>query len=144
MKIFGKVHWMVLVGGLGILVIVGILLTAGESPQARASAFLSALAEGDAQKLAELSHVPDRSKEEVLAEWEKTVERSRHYQFAWEVKSMVQQADDQAAIRLGWYRNLGPSSYEEKFDLSLRKIDGQWYVIPSSLSRQAYPFLPRF
>lgn len=144
MKIFGKVHPLVAAGILGIIVLVVILVTGGESPQVRGSAFMSALARGDAAKLAELSYVEGISDEEMRAAWEESVERGQYYRFMWRPTSLVNQSNDQAAMRMFIVRNPGPSAYEENFQISLKKVDGKWKVLPQTLSREAYPFLPRF
>jgi hypothetical protein len=144
MKIFGKVHWLVALGIVGILVLAAIMLTGGESPQSRGAAFMSALAEGDAKKLASLSYVEGMSDAEIEAEWEETVSRSKYYRFMWRPLSMVQQDQEQAAMKMFMVRNPGPSSYEENFQISLQKVDGKWKVLPNTLSREAFPFLPRF
>ncbi len=144
MKLFGKVHWLVATGIVGILVLAVILLTGGESPQVRGSAFMSALARGDAKKLAELSYVEGVSQDKLLADWEEAVGRAKYYRFLWRPLSMVQQDSEQAAMRMYLVRNPGPAAYEENFQISLKKVDGQWKVQPNSLSREAYPFLPRF
>lgn len=144
MQFLRRVHWMVYAGVIGLVVLGVILIGSGESPQFRAAAFMSALSRGDAKTLAELTYVEGADQAELLAAWEESVERAKYYRFGWQTKSMVQQSSDQAAVRLGVVRNPGPSSYEENYDLSLTKVDGEWKVVPSSLSRELYPYLPRF
>lgn len=135
---------MVYAGVIGLVVLGVILFSTGESPQFRAAMFMSALARGDAKTLADLSYVEGADKADVEAAWQESVERAKYYQFVWQATSMVQQSPEQAAVRLNVVRNPGPSSYEEKYDVSLQKIDGEWLVVPSSLSRELYPYLPRF
>lgn len=140
----GKVSIVAIAGLVGIAVIIGILVSGGESPETAAARFMGALAEGDAEVLAETSFVPDVSDEELLAKWKQTVEAGKYYKFLWDLKGNVQDAPDQVKVGMDVWRNFGPNSYEERFTLVVKKQDGEWKVLANAISREMYPFLPRF
>lgn len=145
MNFLRRVHWLVIVGVVGIALVFGLIVMGGESPQTKAAQFMSALATANVDKLADTSYVKGVSPEEMKEQWAKCIGLSKYYTFQWRVASIVPQSADQVGIRLQIVRNAAvPGSYEEPYDIMVKKVDGRWYVDPTSLSREAFPFLPRF
>lgn len=144
MKTAGKVHWMTVAGIAGIVLVIGIFMMGGESPQFKASEFMTALGKGDVQTLAKTTYVKGWEEAKLAEEWQRTIDRGQYYRFIWKITSAVDQGPDQVAVRMSIARNPGASSYDENFQLIVKKIDGHWKVLGNSLSREMYPYLPRF
>lgn len=142
-KTSGKVHWMTISAIVGVVVVGGVLMSGGDDPTGRAATFMAALARGDAQTLAENTYVEGKSQEEILKEWEETVAASKLYRFKFEVRG-AQPTGNNAQVRMGVWTNYGPGSYDENFQLDMVKVDGKWKVRGNGISRDMYPFLPRF
>lgn len=141
MKQSGSVNWMVIVGLIGVVVITGLMFVGGDSATPAGSRFMIALGTGDVDTLAEVSYIPDKSKEEIRKDWESTTKLTKYVLFKYKFLGEDRVADDQATIRMDVMK---PSTgYDEKFSLPMRKIDGEWKVEVRGLSRQLYPFLPR-
>src|SRR5690606_33095157 len=129
------------VGVVGILVL---LFSTGESASTVGVKFMEALADGDADRLTQLSVHPDMSAEELKEEWEYTTQvAGKHYLFKYAVLGEQMQSDDLATVRIQVVRNYSPGAYEENFGLPMEKHDGKWKVVVNELSRQMYPGLPR-
>ncbi len=105
---------------------------------------MSALAKQDVDELADCSFVGTKSKEEVKEAWKRTFSYSKHFAFEWSSVAASQPDPNNGMVRLQVKGNANlPSSYEERFDLALRKVDGNWKVDVRAISREMYPFLPR-
>ncbi len=143
MKRSGKVHWMVLAAMAAAVAVIALFLTGGSSPQTTGQVFMSALVRGDAKVLAENSTSSSMSQEELLKAWEKTVKDAEHYRFTYRILAASQTSNDSAAVIMHVLRNLDITSYEENFQLDLKKVDGKWKVRIEGLSREMYPFMPR-
>ncbi|MFM9873986.1 MAG: hypothetical protein ACKVQS_11040 [Fimbriimonadaceae bacterium] len=143
LKTSGKVHWITIGGLLGLLLLAFVFLSAGDTPQSRAAIFMSALSRGDYKTLADSTIVEGKSKEELEAAWKKTVEDAKYYRFTFEIRGM-QPTGDTAQIRMGVWRNYTPGAYDENFGLDMVKKGKRWYVRGNGISREMYPFLPRF
>lgn len=145
MKRSGKLHWMMAVGLLGVIVIVGLLFFKREGPETVASKFLTALTTRDAAKLTELSYYPGSSKEELRKQWDfATQVAGRDYQFVWKIKFAKMADENTATVALEFTRDaVNPMSYGENFQLPMVREDGQWLVDVRSLSKVMYPALPR-
>ncbi len=133
---------------LGVVVAVAalvVLLFMGQkSPGEAGSRFMDALARGDVDTLVKTSYSPGKSPEELRKDWEfATHTVGKHYLFHWEITSSNVVNDDSATVRLAVQRNFGPGSYDENYGLPLHKIDGEWKVDASGISREMYPALPR-
>jgi hypothetical protein len=142
-KCAGKIHWMTITAIVGAVLMVGILMSGGDDPAGRAATFMSALARGDAKTLAESTYVEGKSQEEILKEWEKSVEDAKYYRFKFKIKG-AQPTGETAQVRMGVWRNFSAGAYDENFQLELVKRDGKWKVRGNGISREMYPFLPRF
>lgn len=128
--------------------VVGLLamtLSTGESPMFVGSSFMAALADGDSQALAELSYGDGVTEEELVEMWEYTTHvAGLYFTFSYEITGETKPQDDTAIVTMEYVKNAGMSgSYPEKFQLPLKKVDGEWRVDVFSLSRDMYPGLPR-
>lgn len=143
-KVSGKIHWLTIAVPVGLLVLGAVFMSGGEDPQVRAGIFMSALARGDAKTVAESCFIDGVSQEEILKAWEQSVQDAEYYRFTYRITG-VQQNGDTAQARM--YVNRSPlqgGGYDENFQLDLKKIDGKWKVRLNGISREMYPFMPRF
>lgn len=143
MKRSGKTHIVVILGILGIIVTIALVFFSGESPQTKASKFMTALATANADELAQYSYDETRTEEELKVAWEQSLKDSKYYRFAWKPDAAVLTNDTLATVKLIVVRNPGAQSYDENFEIELRKFDGEWKVVVPSISRELYPWLPR-
>jgi hypothetical protein len=129
----------------GLLAIIVLAFASGESAQSVGSQFMAALARGDAKALAQLSHVPGMSKEELEKEWEFTTSvAAKHYTFRYKILGQVEASRNDASVRMQVWRNYAAGgSYEENFPLPMERVDGKWKVLVRGMSRKMYPGLPR-
>lgn len=106
--------------------------------------WLYAFGEGNLDRITELSFMDGLTPEQKRAEWKKTLDRAKYYTYVWNVKRSVKTTDTEATITLGFWRNATKGgSYEEKYELPLRKVDGKWLVDVRGISRSMFPALPR-
>lgn len=143
LRVAGRIHWLTIAALAGIVLMVVVLMSGGNDAQSRASIFMSALSRGDAKVLAESTYVKGKSKEEILAGWEKTVEDAKYFQFKYQLMG-IQTTGESAIVRMEVWRDISPGGYPEPFQLDLTKADGDWKVRGNGLNREMYPFLPRF
>lgn len=143
LRVAGRIHWLTIAALVGVLAMAAVLLSGGDDAQVRAATFMSALARGDAQKLAESTYVQGKSEAEILEAWKKTVEDAKYYRFKYRILG-IQPTGDSAVVRMHVWRSYRPGSYEENFQLDLVRQDGKWKVRGNGISREMYPFLPRF
>lgn len=115
----------------------------GQTPRAAAGQFMTALAKGDADGLADLSIVQTKSRDDMKKQWEDTVRHTRSYVFVWQILAVTQNGDN-ATVKLDVVRNAtDPMSYAEHFELPLTKRDGKWKVLVPQISREMFPYLPQ-
>lgn len=145
MKRSGKVHWMVLVGLVGILAIAFLLLFSKESASVAAQRFMMALAKGDVETLTKMSSMPGRTEEDIRKQWEfATKEAGPYYRFVWQINRSNDSGPNTSAVVMDVLRNATDAqSYQEKYELPMIKENGVWKVEVSSISRGLYPALPR-
>lgn len=144
MKRSGRVSIFVIITVVLMAAVVGLFLLAGESPTGVGTKFLTALANGNAKTLAELSYMEGETPAEMEEAWKKTYEASKYWLFAYKVMGSTEQDANTASIRLEWVKNIAnPSAYGEKFELPMVKVDGKWKVDVRAISRAMYPNLPR-
>lgn len=143
LKTAGKIHWITIGGLLGLVLLAVVFMGSGDDPQNRATIFMSALSRGDYKTLADSTYVEGKSKEEIEASWKKSVENARYYRFTYAIKGM-QPTGQSAQVRMVVWRNYRPGQYEENFGLEVIKKGKRWYVRGNGISRDMYPFLPRF
>lgn len=141
----GKVHWLTIAVVAALAVVIGLLFFSKESPAVNGSKFMFALQEGDVKALTALSHMPGRAPEEIEKQWKYATEVvSPHYFFAWRVTDSQTAGPDSATVRMDVVRDvLSPSSFSEKFELPLTRVNGVWKVDVSRIDRKLYPGLPR-
>jgi hypothetical protein len=145
MKRAGRIHWLVLVGVLGLLAIAFILVFSKESPSIAANRFMYALAKGDVKTLTELSFHPNADKESIRKQWEfATKEAGPYYRFTWKIRHGKEAGDGTAAVVMDVVRDVfAASAYDEKFELPMVMHEGRWMVDVPAISRNLYPALPR-
>ena len=131
--------------GAFVLALIFIVAVAGESPSTTGAKFMSALAEGDVDKLVELSFLDGSSDEELREKWEYTTKVvGPHYIFQFNIEDSNKQSDDKAVVRMELIRNYGSNTaYPDRFELELMKIGDKWKISVASLDRAIYPGLPR-
>ncbi len=135
---------MVYVGVIGALAIAYLLLFSQAGPEMVATRFMSALVEGNTDKLTELSYYQGGSKKELKDKWDfSTKVAGKYYVFAWKIKFSKLADEKSAGVAMEVIRNAqSPSSYPENFQLPLVKHEGNWLVDVRSISREMYPALP--
>ena len=127
-----------------VLVIAGLFFMGRESATTVASRFMSALAKQDPEEISKSSFIGTKTPEEAKAAWKKTFEYTKHYAFEWYVSGSSQPDEKNAMVKLQVRGNADSSaSYDEKFDLALRKVDGKWLVDVRAISHDMYPALPK-
>lgn len=144
MKRRGRANWLVILGSIGLVVIIALFFLGGRSASSVAAEFMSALGKHDVAKLTELSYMDGSTPEEVRKKWEYTVQVAPYYRFRWQFLGESNPTPDSAAVRLWVWRDAqSPATYEEKFEIPLVKIDGNWKVDVRGLNRLMFPALPR-
>ena len=145
MSRFLRIHWMVYVGVFGALIVAFLLLFSKEGPEIVASKFMSALVEGNPDKLTALSYYPDGSKGGLREQWQfSTQVAGKLYVFAWKIKFAKQADENSAGVAMDVIRNAqSQMSYPENYQLPLVKHEGKWLVDVRSISREMYPAMPK-
>jgi hypothetical protein len=141
MKRAGKVHFLVVAGIVGIVVVVALLLSGQKSPMTAADEFMRALAKGDVDTLVAMSYT-SQPKDELREDWDFAVNKAgKYYQFMYKLKYMKQNDPNNAVVAMDLEkRSVG---YAENFQLSMVKDAGEWKVDVRSISRNMFPALPR-
>jgi hypothetical protein len=126
-------------------VIALVTLTRTESPETVAHDFMNALVMGDADTLAKLSYMDPDTPEQIRSKWDFTVHKAGpHYRFVWEPRGSVEPDSENAAVRIGVYRNvLRERELADPYELPLVKVNGHWKVDVRAINREMYPGLPR-
>ena len=149
-RLSGKVHWMILVGGIGVLLIIGLSFLGLDSPTGTAARFMGALASGDYKTVAAASHVEKRPNESLEdarkrmeEDWKFAIETAgKHYRFRYRLMGQIIEGD-QAAVNMQVWKNYSAAAYEENFDLPIIKSEGKWKVAVRGMSRKWFPAVPR-
>jgi len=141
----GRANWLLIALCVAAAAIVGLVFFSGESPLTASNRFMLALADGDAQELADMSFfTPDRPRDQKVADWEKTIDRGKYYRFTWRVTTEQRPSDDRATVKMLLARNFfSGQAYEEDFSLDLVKVNGKWLVDVRGMNRSLYPALPK-
>lgn len=145
MRRAGRAHILTILAIVFVVVLVGIFAsTAGRASETTAAKqFLSALAIGDAGKLASLSYMNDLDEAGRKASWEKTLEYTKYYRFSWRIERSHTSSPNEGIVRIGMRRNAATAGYDEFFELPMVMRDGKWLVDVYGISREMYPALPR-
>lgn len=143
MKSRRKPHFLTVFTALGLVLIFGLLAFSKQSPATVGSQFMSALAEGNVDKLTDLTYMPGSEKNEIREKWEyATKVAGKHYIFNWQIKGDSQSDERTASVRVEVDKNM--QGYGDAYGLDIRKDeDGKWKVDVRSISREMYPGLPR-
>jgi hypothetical protein len=104
---------------------------------------MAALARGDAKEVAALSFLEGVEQAEAEKKWAYTLDVARHYQFRYTILSELNPSPGRSTLKMQVWRNYGPASYEEPFDLPMRQVEGQWKVEVRAINREMFPGLPR-
>lgn len=145
MKIAGRASPVLIMGVLSVVVFVGVLFTGGGTPTSTASSFMVALGKRDIDTLVELSALDGKTPEELREAWKYSTETvGKHYRFAFNILASREANETTSTVTMHVFRNADMSStYAEKFELPLVKVDGKWLVEVRGINRQMYPGLPR-
>jgi len=134
-----------LIFGLMLLIMVTIVVVfSQDSPKAAGTRFMDALARHDVKAVTALSFMGKKSPAEKEKEWEQTINViGKHYGFYWRVTGDARSSDTEAAVKMIVQRNIqSGSTYDEKFELPMLKVDGKWLVDVNALDRRLFPGLP--
>ncbi len=146
MKRAGKVSPLVILGVVGFVGILAVVLLTrtGTSPAQRVSQFFTALGKGDIETVLQTSTFGEQPDEEMRPKWQQTLDRSKYYRFAMQIKETTYTNDEEATVAVEMYQNVTNINVASKrFQIPVVKINGEWKVDARSLTRQAYPALPR-
>ena len=119
-----------------------LFLSAGSSPRTTAIEFMSALAQGDPDKLTDLSLVQDRTKDQIHKQWEEAMRYGKYYRFYWEIGATRSEGDT-ATTRIDVTKTPGPDAAPDKYELILKKVDGSWKVDVAQIARDMFPYMPQ-
>lgn len=127
-----------------VLAFVGMSLF-NDGPQQAGGRFMDALARQDEKALSQLSHVSGQTPEQMEQRWKGLVEGpAKYYRFYWKIVTTTQASPESASVQMMVERDQGAaSSFEEKFELPMIKVEGKWKVDLRRVDRRLYPFLPR-
>lgn len=141
----GRVSVWTIVIAIPVIVIVAFMFLGGESSTTAASRFMSALAKHDVATLTEMSDLPGQDKEAIRKQWDYALNvAAPYYVFRWALREASRDTGEEATVQLYVWRNAAsPSSYEEPFEMRLRKVEGKWKVQVDQLHREMFPALPR-
>ena len=144
MKRSGRASIVIVIAIALVAAVVVLFFMAGESPSGVAGRFLTALAKGDTQTVADLSYMEGKTPQQIKTEWDETYELSKYWRFTYEVQDSNEQDTDNATVPIQWVKKADSSgAYAEKYELPLVKRDGHWKVDVRGISREMYPALPR-
>ncbi len=152
MRIRGAINYLLLGLVLMLVLVVGAFALAKEEPASVAAQFMSALAKHDANKLSELSYIGETdpakieaTKDMLKKDWDFCVNTAgKYYMFSWRISGSRKSSADSASVTLQVQRNLeSGSAYDEKFELPMEQEGGRWKVVPSGISSDMFPGLPR-
>lgn len=145
MKQSGRVSLIGLAGVAALLMIVAVLTMSKESMTSVGGRFMSALAHKDANTLTNMTYLGKRSPDEIRTEWDIALNRAgKYYNFAYQVVNGAEADKNNGAVTVMVSRNIDSgSSYEEKFQIPLVKVNDEWKVDVANISSEMYPGLPR-
>lgn len=135
---------MVVAGLAGLIAIVGLFIFGKDSAGQTATEFMTALAKGNVDKLVDLSYYGTGSKEDLRRKWDFAVHRAApHYVFSWKITNVVESDPKNAAATVMINRTYDAGGYEEKYQLPMVLVDGQWRVDVRAINHSMYPAIPR-
>lgn len=144
MKRSGRVSIVGLLGIVAIVALASLLFITRESLGSIGGRFMTALAKGDVEQLTKLSYIEGRSPDQLREAWRRATEAGKHYMFHWRISDSIQPSDDTGSVIVMVERNVDTMmSYEEKFQLPMVRVNGEWKVRANTIPRGMYPALPR-
>lgn len=146
MKRAGRVSPLVILGVLGLLGILGVIIftRSGTSPAQRVNDFFGALGSADLETIINVSTFGDRPADEMRPKWQQCLDRTTYYKFAIQIKDTTYTSDEEATVAVEIYKNImNPGVTSTRIQVPVVKVNGEWLVDARSLSRDAYPALPR-
>jgi hypothetical protein len=145
MKRSGRMNPFMIVGVICLIILIPLFLISKRGPESYAAEFLTALGAGDANKLAELSVIGNRTLDEKRKLWQQSVDDAKYYMFTWRITDVSDIADDRAAVKIQERRNLQikMGEDEEPHQITMVKTSDGWKVLVDGMDRDIYPFLPR-
>jgi hypothetical protein len=144
MKERGRASIILVAGIVSVVAVLVLLFLARANASSAAAQFMTALMKEDADTLASLSYVENKSEAEVKAQWQETIEHTKYFRYGWRIIGERQLSDNTAAVVMNVMKNLGSeTAVEEKMELPMIRVDGQWKVSVREIPRAMYPALPR-
>jgi hypothetical protein len=139
----GRISFVLLAGICSVALVGCVFLFSKQSPRSAAAAFLSALAKSDPDRLADLSIVQTKNRDEIRKEWSETLDLSKTYVFYWEL-GPSRQDGKQATVRVDITRKPNsPQAFPEHYELLLVETNDGWKVDVPQIARDMYPYLPQ-
>jgi uncharacterized membrane protein len=146
MKRAGRVSPIVILGVLGFVGIIAVLILTrtGTTPAQRVNEFFMALGEGDVDTVLKVSTFGDEPDDVMRPKWQKTVERTKYYRFALQIKDTNYSTPEEATVAIDMYQNImNPGVTSKRIQIPVVKVGGEWKVDARSINRQTFPALPR-
>lgn len=146
MKRAGKVSPLVILGVIGFVGILAVVLftRSGSSPAQRVNEFFTALGKADMEGVLRSSTFGGLPDDEVRPKWQQCFDRTKYYRFALQIKETSYSNPEEATVAVDMFQNAAnPNLGSKRFQIPVVKIDGEWKVDVRSMTRQAYPALPR-
>lgn len=146
MKRAGRVSPILILGVLGFVGIIAVLVLTrtGTTPAQRVSEFFAALGDGDVETVLKVSTFGDEPDDVMRPKWQKTIERTKYYRFALQIKDTNYSTPEEATVAIDMYQNImNPGVTSKRIQIPVVKVNGEWKVDARSINRQTYPALPR-
>ncbi len=145
----GKINFLTL----GVVAVVGLIVAslflAREDPSAVGVQFMDALSRRNVDQLTSLSYIGktdpagiESARKKLHDQWDFAVNTAGlHYFFTWRVSNSLTSTPTTATVTV-MVTKVGPSAYEEKYELPLEKEGDKWKVDAYAISHSMYPGLP--
>jgi hypothetical protein len=138
----GRISFVAVAAVFAVGLLILLFFSAGASPRTAAVEFMSALAQGDPDKLTDLTLIQDRTKEDIHKQWQDALKYGKHYRFYWEIGA-IKTDGDTATARIDVTKTPTADSYADKYELILKKVNGAWKVDVAQIARDMFPYLPQ-
>lgn len=144
MNRYGRASLLVIIGAAALLIcVVLVFLTGRESLVSIGGRFMTALVNGDANTLTQMTYIGNESPDSVKKQWDEAVDVSRYYNFTYRILGADQADPRTGSVRLAVVRDAAsPGGYEQNYQLPLIKVGDDWKVDVRGISREMYPDLP--
>jgi hypothetical protein len=138
----GRISFVVLAAILCVGFVCVLIFASGKSARGAAGEFMTALSNGDPEKLANLSMMGEKSKDEMKKAWQDSITYSRSFLFHWDITSAKDDGKAGVAVVQMTKNPLTQNAYPEKYELQLVKVGDDWKVDVTQIPRDMFPFLP--